>query len=250
MNDYSLMTLIFDLFPVELVHTLFTYFWSDEILYSFFNINDHLNAIILSYYSHKINFQSIVKRHFDILCRVIRPDQLISLILSDGNDTPDQSKLFFSHFHIEQFVRLRSFTLLDVEINSLKSILSKLNKLNQLRSLSIHCDDIVRQFTNIRQRTSPIDSLLSLISSEVLLQLNRLNLGVGIDFKGAILPIHLRYLTIATCTINSLEMILSEMSQLILLNVYLGGDVSNIGRIRTFSSLRWLILRKTSKYSF
>jgi hypothetical protein len=34
------------------------------------------------------------------------------------------------------------------------------------------------------------------------------------------------------------------------LNVYLGGDVSNIGRIRTFSSLRWLILRKASKYSF
>jgi hypothetical protein len=56
MNDYSLMTLIFDLFPVELVHNLFTYFWSDEILYSFFDINDDLNAIILSYSSHKINF--------------------------------------------------------------------------------------------------------------------------------------------------------------------------------------------------
>ncbi len=143
MNDYSRITLIFDLFPVELVHNLFTYFWSDEILYSFFNINDHLNAIILSYYSHKINFQSIGKRHFDILCRLIRPDQLISLTLSDDDGTPDQSKLFFSHFHIEPFVYLRSFTLLDVEIDSLKSISSKLNKLNQLHSLLIHCDNIV-----------------------------------------------------------------------------------------------------------
>ncbi len=96
MNDYSLMTLIFDLYLVELVHTLFTYFWSDEILYSFFGINDHLNAIILPYSSHKINFQSIIECHFDILCRLIRPDQLISLTLSDGNDTPDRSKLFFS----------------------------------------------------------------------------------------------------------------------------------------------------------
>jgi hypothetical protein len=94
-----------------------------------------------------------------------------------------------------------------------------------------------------------MNSILSTISSEVLLQLNRLNLGVGINFEGSILPVHLRYLTIATCTVKNLEMILSEMSKLILLNVCLQGDVSNIGQIRTFSSLGWLKLRKTGKYS-
>ena len=135
--------LIFDLFPVELIHTLFTYFWSDEILYSFFDINDHLNAIIFSYYSHRINFHIVI---FIILCHLIRPVQLISLTLSDGNYTPDQSKLFFSYFHLEQFVNLRSFSLFDIEIDSLKSILFNLNKLHQLRSLTIYCDDIFQHF--------------------------------------------------------------------------------------------------------
>jgi hypothetical protein len=92
---------LFDLFPVELVHTLFTYFWFHEIPYSFFDINDHINDIILSYSSHKINFQSIIECPFDLLCRLIRPDQLISLTLSDDNDTPSQSEVFFSHFHVE-----------------------------------------------------------------------------------------------------------------------------------------------------
>ncbi len=139
MNDCSLMArniCLFDLFPVELTQILSSYFWSYAIAYSFFDISDHINAIIVSYSSHKSNFQWIVKCHFDILCRLIRLRQLISLTFSDDNNKSDQSELFFSHFYTEKFIRLRSFILLGIENNSLKSILSKLNKLNQLRATS------------------------------------------------------------------------------------------------------------------
>ena len=81
--------------------------------------------------------------------------------------------------------------------------------------------------------------------------MNRLKIGIGIDFKGSVLPIQLRYLIMESCTMINLEMILSEMSQLILLNVHLQGNISNISRIRTISPLRWLTLRKIGKtFSF
>jgi hypothetical protein len=123
---------LFDVLPVELVHTVFNYFWADEILHSFFEISDYINNIIFSYSSHRINFQLIIKSDFEKVCRLIRCDQVISLTLSDNNDTPNQPKLFFSYFDVEQFARLRSLTLLNIDIITLKFIFLKLNKLNQV----------------------------------------------------------------------------------------------------------------------
>jgi hypothetical protein len=86
---------------------LFTSFWAHEILYSFYGISDHIDAIIRSYSSHRFNFQSIFKCRFEILCHLIRLDQVISLTLSNTNETLDQLKLFLSRFHIKQISRRR-----------------------------------------------------------------------------------------------------------------------------------------------
>ncbi|CAF4204756.1 unnamed protein product, partial [Rotaria magnacalcarata] len=57
--------------------------------------------------------------------------------LSDDDDTPCQIKLFLSQFQIEQFTRLRSLTLPDVQTSWLQHILSNLNKLERLNSLKL-----------------------------------------------------------------------------------------------------------------
>ncbi|CAF1668639.1 unnamed protein product, partial [Rotaria sp. Silwood1] len=84
-----------------------------------------------------INFQSIRKTHFDLVCRLIRPEQVISLILADEKETPCQSQSFQVRFRIEKFTRLRSLQLIELTDDG-QSLLSKLHKVQSLVSLEIN----------------------------------------------------------------------------------------------------------------
>ncbi|CAF3979495.1 unnamed protein product [Rotaria sordida] len=86
-----------------------------EILFTFSYISDYVNEVLLSYLDYRLDFKSIQKSDFDLVCHRIRPDQVVSLTISDDIDTPGQSELFLSHFQIEQFTRLQSFTLIQIE---------------------------------------------------------------------------------------------------------------------------------------
>ncbi|CAF1076733.1 unnamed protein product [Adineta steineri] len=112
----------FDRLPAEILHDLFAYFWSHEIIFTFSNISDHVDAVLLAYNTYQLNFRSIQKDHFDLICKRIRSEQIISLVLSDENDTPAQSELFFSRLQIEQFTQLQTLTLINIEGESLKWI--------------------------------------------------------------------------------------------------------------------------------
>lgn len=125
-----------DFLPVELVHHIFTYLSAHEIFYAFSNVTDYLDAALISYDQYIINFRSALKSHFDITCHSIRPDRIISLTLSDDDDTPDQSELFFSLFNIEQFIYLRSFDMSLMNHDICKKLLH-LQKLNYLSSLEL-----------------------------------------------------------------------------------------------------------------
>lgn len=128
---------LLDWFPVEILHTIFSYLLAHEILLSFSNVTPHLDAILLSYSDYRCDFTSILKHYFDLVCHRIRPDQVTSLALSDEEHTPGQSKLFLSRFRMEQFARLRSLKFVDVQNDSLEIIFRSLNKLNGLRMLSV-----------------------------------------------------------------------------------------------------------------
>jgi hypothetical protein len=127
---------VFDQFPIELLHILFNYFSTSELIFTFHNINDYVNTSLQSYSYYHLDLKSISKSYFRYICQYIRPEQVISLILSDGDDTPGQSQIFFSRFQIEQFIRLRSLTLIEIEFNSLELIFTNLHKLDQLCALS------------------------------------------------------------------------------------------------------------------
>lgn len=127
----------FDDVPVELLHDLFDYFLAHELLYSFRHVSDYIDGALRSYSAYRWNFQSIGKREFDLVCRHIHPEQVISLVLPDDNDTPGLPRLFLSRFRIEQFVQLQALSLISTDLHSSLSILSQLNQLSQLRSLTI-----------------------------------------------------------------------------------------------------------------
>ena len=96
----------FDRLPVDILYTIFNYFYAHEIFIGFLNLNTHLNAVIRSYRNYRVNFQSILRSHFDLVCHYIRPDQISTLTLSDDNDTPGQSQLFLSYFQLDQCIQL------------------------------------------------------------------------------------------------------------------------------------------------
>ncbi|CAF1403994.1 unnamed protein product [Adineta steineri] len=128
---------MFDYLPVEMLHAIFEYLWTNEILNSLLSINDYLNSVILNYNESFINFNSILRPLFDLTCDHLRPDQVIKLVLSDSNDTPDQSQLFLSRFPIEQFINLRAITLIEIDDDA-QSILTNLDKMKYLTCIEIN----------------------------------------------------------------------------------------------------------------
>jgi hypothetical protein len=235
----------FDLLPIELLYTLFTYFLAHEILLSFSNISDHVDAVLLSYSCYRVDFNSILKCHFDLICRQIRPDQVISLKLSDNDDTPGQTELFLSRFRIKHFTRLQSLILGIMEYENLESIFSNMNQLNQLCSFSFHSDRIkwrypawIRDSTHAKSR---IDSLILKTYDQVIPQLTRYSCRDGNMLTSKPLPC-LRYLTLKEATVDELQIIFSQVSKLRSLNVGLTGDVSNIKFLSSPYQLTRLIL--------
>jgi hypothetical protein len=171
----------FDQLPVELFHILFQNCWALEILFIFSDITDYVNTILASYSVCRLNLKSIRKSYFDLICHRIRPEQVILLILSDQNDTPGQSELFLSYFQIEQFTRLRSLTLIEMERDSLFSILPNLHDLHQLRSFSFDPSIIKSKFnpsdTDESEQATRLYLILCTFYNRVLPRLKYLNIN-------------------------------------------------------------------------
>ncbi|CAF3479990.1 unnamed protein product [Rotaria socialis] len=130
-NLSSLLTL-----SVELVHVIFDYLDTRTILLSLGYVCPRLRAITNTYERLILNFRSISKSDFHHMCRIVRPENVISLILSNDDETPGQIELFLSLFDTRQFIRLRSLTVFAIEDDNLNRILNHAIH-NSLISLSI-----------------------------------------------------------------------------------------------------------------
>jgi hypothetical protein len=232
-----------DQLPVELLQTLFNYFSASELLFTFHNVNDYVNATLQSYPDYHLNLKFISKVHFRHLCCYVRPEQVISLTLSDGDDTPGLSELFFSHFRIEQFTRLRSLTLIEIEFNLLESIFANLHKLDQLRVLSFDDRSIRYQYM---PEIQPVPYDRWNINMSVLSRLNRLHLNNGTMLTFAPFP-HLRHLKLEQCSDDELQTIFQHTLQLKSLSVCLNLHWSNFELIIPPNQLTQLSLEIKSK---
>ncbi|CAF2050701.1 unnamed protein product [Rotaria magnacalcarata] len=125
-----------DNLPVELVYHLLDRLDTDTIFTSLYNVCPRLNSIIHQYDKLELKLISISMSHFHHICSLIRPEQIRSLTLSDGNDNVGLVRIFLKKFRMESFKRLHSLTLVNINHNEYM-IKIFLSMTDQLRKLSI-----------------------------------------------------------------------------------------------------------------
>jgi hypothetical protein len=245
----------FDRLPVELLHSLFVYFSSHEIVLTFSDVSGYIDGVILTYPTWELNFQSIRRDHFDLICRYIQPKNVISLTLSDDIDTPGQSELFFSHFQLEEFTHLRSLTLVKIEAHSLVLVFSHLHKLKQLSSLSFQIFLMKFEWQNLKgsywypnQRRPRISIILN-DYTRILPYLNRLHVDDSLGLACTPLP-ELRHLKLTKCWHNELKDIFQHAPLLESLDVCLKLEYSTMEITLVSSQLTRLRLIIESKSFF
>jgi hypothetical protein len=144
----------------------------------------------------------ISKHDFDHICKIISPEKVFSMILTNDMNTPDQIQTFLSRFSFDQFCQLQSLNLIKIEENNLFSVLIHIDQCS-LKSLTINCSswDIFSYTIRV---------LLS--STLAKLKLEKLDLNISYRNLDMIswspLPITLKYLTIERCTFQEYCMIL------------------------------------------
>jgi hypothetical protein len=202
------MTFLLNHLPIEICHMIFGYLWAHEILHSFRNISDYVNSLLSNYQNYLVNFESIRKSHFDFICCYMRPQQVISLILSEKIDTPNQSQLFQSLFSIEQFTHLRALKLLELDDDG-ESFFADLYKVQQLISLEI---DVKFKLPLIRN-SPPLQRLIINIPSSVQFDIDPLIASIQFE--------QLRELSLSNCSCSQLQLIFRRAARLKSLKVSL-----------------------------
>lgn len=236
--------------PVEILYSLFTYFSAHEILLIFSDISAYMNAVICSYPEHRLDLSQIRKSDLKLIHRFIAPEKVIALTISDDNKTHVLSELFLSHFRIEQFIQLRSLKLVQIEINSLKMIVSDLYQLDQLRTFSFNIESIRHRFpawkNGYSNEFNELKSYLVQNYARLSPQLNRLCLNSSNELLSISLP-SLRRLKITRCILDELQVVLENLPELRSLDVSLDGSTSNLIMALPPNQLTWLNIELKSK---
>ncbi|CAF4108470.1 unnamed protein product, partial [Adineta steineri] len=97
--------------PVEMLHRIFDNLDAETILLSIRVVSRLFQAAASTYNRYSIDFQLISTSKFPLLCRLINPENVISLTLLNNYRTFNQTDLFISLTHLKQFTRLHSLTL-------------------------------------------------------------------------------------------------------------------------------------------
>ncbi|CAF1126692.1 unnamed protein product [Rotaria sordida] len=144
-----------DILPVEILHRIFDNLDAQTILFSIRPVCRLFRAVANTYDRYVFDFKFISKSNFHLLCRLINPQNIISLTLRDNEYTPDQIALFISLVRLRQLTRLHSITFLGIEEFQLNMILKRID-LNLLISFSLN----IRKYDDRRKKTT-----LSFLSS-------------------------------------------------------------------------------------
>ena len=125
-----------EILPMEIFHYILNYLDTPSIFHSFDGICERLNAFVNHYNNYKLDLSCASRSTFERFLLNICSKNIISLILSDDDRTPGQIGLFLSMMNVEEFGRLRSLSLLQIEEYHLLLFL-KNGSFHRLKSLSI-----------------------------------------------------------------------------------------------------------------
>ncbi|CAF4209597.1 unnamed protein product [Rotaria magnacalcarata] len=123
----------------ELLLYLFEFFDGIQLLRAFHDFNSRFNHLLYNHYRvYRIDFHSISKYQFDDLCQYCLPsitDQIISLTISDDDETPNLPAIFLSYnFTLDKFTRLQSLSLYSIQ--SFAQLSQLIYQCHQLRHLT------------------------------------------------------------------------------------------------------------------
>ena len=235
-----------ELLPVELLHEVFGYFWADELLYSFHNLNSYFNKVLNSYQSYFVSFHDRKQSIFENIYQNIKPQQVISLTISDDIDTPGQPELFISRYKLSDFIRLRSLTLIDFASICWESFTKDLPKLIHLRSFAVIVSRNYKLWEPRIPDEEALDHRLFTIYSPILSQLYRLELVHG-NFLSSMQFSNLRQLIIREATSGTIEKLGQYIPQLSSLNLNRYYHYSEQPLIFSFAKLKSLSVRIIGK---
>lgn len=236
--------------PAELFHQLFGYFSAHEILHSFARLTSYIDSILVSYPHYRVNFKTISKSHFDLVCQQIKPDQVITLTLSSDEDTPGLIDEFLSRFQIRQFTRLQALKMIEIGADFWEVIITQMVTLKHLRSFQYYPSNrdnawICKLSSN---QVTELDQSLSNIYTPILPQLFELRLNHS-DYLHSIQFPYLRRLTLERTNVDIIERIASAAPQLQSLDIVLSYQTSSTKLIPPMPRLRGLKLGVQGKNS-
>jgi hypothetical protein len=202
MSDVSLSAL-----PVELLHHVFDYLNVETILLKVRLVCKKLHGATYSYGRLKLELKPIDKHKLRLICRIIRPTNIIALTLSDRVTMRSKFDTLFSRLDLSQCTRLKVLTIDNPRQADLEHFLQSFIA-SSLVSLSIDFFDT----KNISIRN------VTLLSS-VLAQptFRKLNLRYPTNWRQQIpLPVQctLNYLSISSCNASEYLNILGRCPNL------------------------------------
>jgi hypothetical protein len=168
-----------ELLANELLLELFEYQPVADLFRAFQGLNSRFNSLLFVHFRrYHLDFRSVSKRDFDIVCREYVPlilDRIISLHLSDGDETPDQIKCFISHgLILHQFTHLSSLSLFNLRSPVIANkIMIECHRLQHLSYLSFIECKFQDDFITLHQTFNSIWSLPKLIHCHLDVELER-----------------------------------------------------------------------------
>ncbi|CAF3265549.1 unnamed protein product, partial [Rotaria sp. Silwood2] len=130
-----------EILPVEIIHRIYDELDAETILFSVRCVCRGLHSTTNEYNRYRFNFRYMSRSDFRIIPRLIDPKNIISLTLMNSLYNFGQIRLFLSCFHLNQFVRLSSLTLIDLNEEGLHDFQEYITKccLTEVSILSFGC---------------------------------------------------------------------------------------------------------------
>ncbi|CAF1455651.1 unnamed protein product [Adineta steineri] len=190
------MTMKFEFLPNEILIECFQYLNAPDVFYSFDQLNYHFNTLIRTI-PLRLNFEKFKKSKFNQFCQIIlsNPElkhQIISLKLSN-NGTRGQTGEFLSLFPLNEFINLRSLSLIDLKEENVEQLRPMLALLSNLYYFS---------YTDLEYY------ILKILSMLLTSKLRILSIPV-FEYSTSILEqMSITSLTISSCSWNTLSEVL------------------------------------------
>ena len=244
MSKASLNTL-----PVELIHRIINHLDIQTIFLLLYKVCKRFQMIIKSYHRYKLDFCLISKSDFYLISHLIHCENIISITISDGNKTRGQMKSFFHLYNLNQFTKLRSLNLLQINRHYIDEIF-KSNTIYLLHSLKLQCRE------NLCLQNQILTSLVSVIKNS---NLNRLDFNLWFyPIKEFIWPNEciLKYLKIYSCSLEEYITILRQTPHLqtfILEDLVLSNRNHRLFKpslVDSFQQLKSLTLENCHRYMY